>query len=145
MPRPSSQAYSATSTSGSVLGASSSASASVTAVSLAGSATTSASTASASSSSVASAKRDHRLRAVLRLFTVLLVAAPLLRRLLLRGRRVVVVAGPAAGRLGGACERQRRVARPHIALSMLLVCNTLQRAISRDACLLAATLLQSGD
>ena len=44
----------------------------------------------------------HRLGAVLRLFAVLLVAAPLLRRLLLRGRRVVVV-GPAAGRLGGAC------------------------------------------
>jgi len=47
----------------------------------------------------------HRLGAVLRLFAVLLVAAPLLRRLLLRGRRVVVVARPAARRLGGACER----------------------------------------
>jgi len=47
----------------------------------------------------------HGLGAVLRLFAVLLVAAPLLRRLLLRGRRVVVVARPAARRLGGACER----------------------------------------
>ena len=52
--------------------------------------------------------RLHGFGAVLRLFAVLLVAAPLLRRLLLRGRRVVVVPRPAARRLGRACERHQQ-------------------------------------